>query len=275
MNPSTFPTRLLCLVLWIGLTLPASPAGALVFTDDPANHRIDPSGPLAGVGQLSTGASGVLVGRGNYALTAAHAIGSVEGADFTLQLPDEALALEIVEKIVHPRLDLALLRLEAHAPITGYELYTADDEVGQVGVVAGYGRIGTEGASPTSSNHQGYWGTNRIARAWPDVLLMDFEAPDWAGSTGVLEACPAPGDSGGATFLVVDGAYLLAGIHETLTDRDGDGLFPEYRDTAGDVRISAVADWVYGNMPHAPEPTSLVLLLGGLAGCLRRRPRSV
>ncbi len=275
MRQSTFPTRLLVWVSWIGLALPASQAGALVFTDDPANHRIDPSGPLAGVGQLSTGASGVLLGRGNYVLTAAHAIGSVDGAEFTLQLPDEAVALEIVEKLVHPRLDLALLRLEQHAPIAGYELYTEDDEVGQVGVVAGFGRIATEGQRPVSSNHQGYWGTNRIARAYPDILLMDFEAPHWDGSTGVSEACPATGDSGGATFLVVDGEYLLAGIHETLTDRDGDGLFPEYRDTAGDVRISTVADWVYGNMPHAPEPTCLVLLLGGLAGCLRRRPRLV
>ena len=182
--------------------------------------------------------SGVLVAN-NYVLTAAH-VGQLEGTmAFTLPSGTYLHAW----KVLHPDWtgdvvegsDLALIRLATlvleEQPAV---LYAGASEIGQTGVVVGFGRTGTGVNGATESG-----GTERAGKnVWEirgpaigysaDVLVADFDSPlsqddNWFGGRLPidLEYMAAWGDSGGGMFLSDGGTQKLAGITSFVASRDG------------------------------------------------------
>lgn len=183
--------------------------------------------------------------------------------------------------------DLALIRLESPVTsITPATLYLPGDgsELGQLAYMVGYGATGTglSGYDPWSS------GTKRAATnvidlideysGFQHVMVVDFDNPDnpddnYTGSPipTELEGLLAPGDSGGGTFIQVNGEWKLAGIHSfTVEVWDGDRNSRDYGDLGGFVRVSRHIDWISQYVPLIPEPGTLTLLALGSAMLLRR-----
>ncbi|KKL68482.1 hypothetical protein LCGC14_2124530 [marine sediment metagenome] len=215
------------------------------------------------VGMISTSsilASGVLVAE-NYVLTAAH-VGEV-GGSMTFALPSGGYVR--AWEVIHPGwtgdladgTDLALIRLDTlvldELPA---ELYTEADEVGQTGVLVGFGRTGTglDGATePAGTKRAGenVWDLSGASFGdSDDLLLADFDNPsrsrdNWFGRPRAisLEYCIAPGDSGGGMFLDDGGVQKLAGVVSFIAWRDSEGD-SDYGDAMGVVRISRHLDWL-------------------------------
>lgn len=207
--------------------------------------------------------------------------------------------------------DLALLALDAPVSgIGGYRIYGLDP-IGATVVLAGYGYSGT-GISGYQTGTFGvlHWGENQydVVNGGNGSYLFDFDdgsdarnalAIFGASSTGLPaitppgaspEAMIAPGDSGGASFIVgAGGAFYLAGVHSfgarlsngTDLDKTIDG---SYGEIGGDTVLftTANAEWIRSvtgatDIVAVPEPASYLMLLAGgaiLASRLRRAARS-
>lgn len=100
---------------------------------------------------------------------------------------------------------------------------------------------------------------------------------------GASEAMIAPGDSGGGDFVLVDGQYLLSGVHSygwnLCTDIASGGvsdalagctLRPDgvssYGSLGGSTSVYSALSWIASvtGVSAVPEPATWVLLLGGL-----------
>lgn len=149
--------------------------------------------------------------------------------------------------------DVAIIRLPALAPLGAqrYDLFRSGNgnEVGQTFTIAGYGNTGTgvdpDGSGPALAGHRpGTNGTKRQGQNQYDsttqngtVLTLDFD--NAAG-----EVSPAPGDSGGPSFLENN---RIAGItsYGTLL---ATGNYPQggnaFGSTAGLTRVSSFAYWI-------------------------------
>lgn len=96
----------------------------------------------------------------------------------------------------------------------------------------------------------------------------------------IVEGAPAPGDSGGPTFILdTDGKWKLAGVTSWGNNpwdelyNGGSGFRGLYGDVNYMVRISEASDWIYSVIP---EPSSAaLLLLGASVLCLTRTRRKV
>lgn len=83
-----------------------------------------------------------------------------------------------------------------------------------------------------------------------------------------LGAMGSPGDSGGANFSFIGGDMQLVGITSFVRGDYG------YYGLTGSLRVSLYNNWIDDVIAnHAPEPSSLILLLVGAAVLPRRRPR--
>jgi len=249
------------------LVVLASEAQAVILCDAPDDHLTAGRAEFQGVGYLSTcgGTTGVLVSP-MHVLTARHAVDDIAGATFALPDAGGMRHFTIAAKHEHPDadVDLVILELTECADFGGYGLYTGRDEVGQSGIVVGFGVSGVGRPQPDEyPGGAGRFGYNMIEASSAAYLKMRFDClPE------EQEAVIGRGDSGGPTFLSVDGELLVAGIHKAVSDFNADGIAPEYGDVAFDVRVSDYADWIYQTVP---EPGSVVLVaLGGLAVLLRR-----
>lgn len=202
--------------------------------------------------------------------------------------------------------DLALLRLDAPVTaITGYRIFTADP-MDRTVVLAGYGYTGTGiGGYLTGTFGALHWGANEYELAYGlgGSYLFDFDDGSaarnvlslfTASSTGLPivqpqnaspEAMIAPGDSGGASFVVVGDTFYLAGVHSfgaRLATGVGDidkTLDGSYGELGGDTVLhgTTTRTWIAGFAPQAlpvPEPASAAMLLAGSLALLawRRRP---
>jgi hypothetical protein len=165
--------------------------------------------------------------------------------------------------IARPGADVAMVKLAK--PVEGGKeacLYPAQDEVGQVATIAGFGRTGTHLTGPRTKD-----GLLRAATA----TLAEHKFPSWAvhqraGETlestfhfpsdpqaTPLEGTSGPGDSGGPAFLTHEGKLCVAGIMEASVSRGGKGD-PYNGGGTIYVRVSAIRDWAMDVMNGKVAP---------------------
>lgn len=261
-----------------------------------------PVGKVYGAGD----GSGTLIGDGSWVLTAAHVVQGVSSATFvvgTTNYSSTAIYIHPAYSTTTLANDLALIKLGSIVPgITPASLYTGSNELGKIGYTVGYG-YGGNGLT----GYTGGYGTKRAMKNVIDlagfmtgggitinpsghVLLIDFDKPGggsnslgpWGSSNEPLdlEGMGAPGDSGGATFILEGSNWYLAGVTSFLRDVGhpiGDGSpNAKYGDLLGSVRVSSYLNWIYQYIgaptppPAIPEPTTLTMIAIGLVVLARR-----
>lgn len=242
------------------------PLRAIVVSDEPNDHIVTPPSDYDMVGNMiymgqPGGSTAVLIDPWHI-LTAGHVVNAGMASDhtFKLHLPDGVRTYNVVARHLHPAADIAVCRLDRSTKLPGYPLYTNAQELGQTGILVGYGVSGTGTTGPDSVRYPRgtkRFGYNRIDEFYvynPDIFRMDFDGPTGYGPLGgrtlgaSKEVMMAPGDSGGPTLLSVNGTLCIAGIHTTLFD-DGDGKCPDYGDIGGDLRVSSYASWIVSQVP--------------------------
>lgn len=248
---------------------------AIVVSDDPALHEFDYTSEFNGVGYLSSsgGTSGVLISP-HYILTAAHAVTNIRRKTFTLDTELGQESFRLISKQVHPYVDLAIVRLDRNTGLPGYKINTQLNEVGSEVFIAGFGYSGI-GSTQASLYPKGIgrYGTNTIDRTIVGLLVSDFDR-------NTNDVMVSIGDSGGPTFMRIDGELQLVGIHSGTSDYDGDGILGEYGDRLYDIRLGAYADWINSliPMPHMtygpgviPEPGTIAIIISGGIMLIRRK----
>lgn len=284
----------------------ASSADAIVVTGANPNDPLYQS-PATGVSFLSIAGggacSGALLGTGQHILTAAHCVVNASGPNAANARFETGLGTfnyTSTNILFHPSynnanilagFDIAIiyLGLTVDASIDRYPIFTNTNELGQVGIVAGWGREGTgatggEGGSSGNGRRQGENEIDQILNG--NILLFDFDngldPQNSLGGTGRgnLEVSTYRGDSGGPTFV----GGQIAGIHSFIScvvANPGDTTCqsPPDIDTAingtfgerfGDTRVSNYTDWINGAIADVPEPGTYVTAFAGLAAILLR-----
>lgn len=188
--------------------------------------------------------------------------------------------------------DLALITLSLAAPeiVPNYDLYRQAVSAGQEVVQVGYGRsgTGTDGFTTGSSLTVKRVGYNTIDVLYEDdegadvgneVWVGDFDGPSgsrtniYGGPTlgNGLESIVGPGDSGGPSFIEVDGQYYLAGINTFGFSMGGMPSYPLYGSGMGGILVEPYLGWLDTAM--VPEPGTILLLAAGLPWLVLRRRR--
>jgi hypothetical protein len=304
----------------------------MVFTDDPAKHVVQLGTGFDGVSSLATitgNCSGALLWTGIDVLTAAHCLddlANIPGAEvkdfefrFIYQDANQKRAvMQIASSQVFfapgwranqdPALgnDLAVVRLAEAAPalVDRYNIYRNNDEVGRVGRLFGYGKIGTGDTGEMPQNDIVDYGGRSVIESRGDflnlspygpghlsgnLLIYDFSNCDPAKDAFAFyfnqpdtlcvadETNTATGDSGGPTFL----SGLIAGVHSFGFDfEDIPGRVPPnsdidnkinstYGEFSADTRVSSRAEWI--DSVVAPEPGTFGILAVVLAALGVRR----
>ncbi len=252
------------------LSSSVSSSYAIVVLDNPDNHVVVAPSAFDMVGKLSNAGTttGVLIDP-MHVLTAKHCVASSSSGTFTLELASGTVSYTWTEKELHPTADLAILTLSSSTGLSGYPVYDASDEIGKEIIMVGYGVSGV--GHPDSVNYPK--GTKRFGYNKVDGIYVDsgleYLQSDFDTGPVDKEVMIADGDSGGPSFIEINGVYYIAGIHHGVSDNDGDGIYPEVHDFGFDVRVSDYSDWI---VQQVPEPISIVLFITGL-GLIRRRNR--
>jgi hypothetical protein len=220
----------------------------------------------------------------NYLLTAGH-VGATPGQSYTTFGGTTYTAVDVITPPVDSGQstppDLALVRVDHTLPNFA-TLYTGSFSFGQKLFIAGYGVTGTYNPSTftyTMDSNDGVarWGTN-------SVYWTPFRTSTGAASSSVFgfsaydtntpyEAFFGSGDSGGGTFVQVNGLWQLAGINAYAYPTSG-GYY-----ASSAVAIPAYDDWIASNIAsNLPEPlggaTTLVTAIATGAFIRRRRPEN-
>jgi len=227
----------------------------------------------------------------HWALTAAHCVdGGTTPSELTYRLgtpdfntaPAETRGAERIHP--HPNWngndifrftkgwDIALVRLDDDIEsIGGSKLNRTVDPLGEIITMVGYGRTGTgQGAGAVEPAGTKRAGRNvvDIRRKEDRILVTDFDSPinsDLSQSGGsspiYLEYQIAPGDSGGGSFLTVNGEERVAGVNSFYFE--GTGLLdfsPEanYGDTSGLNSVSALDHWIDATITQYANETRWV-----------------
>lgn len=147
------------------------------------------------------------------------------------------IPIEFKKDVKVGRSDIALAKLQRPLKLDFYpELYSADDEVGKVCGIAGYGFSGTfkTGANRPFDNIKRA-GSNIIDKIEDDFLICSTGK----GTKTTLEFMIAPGDSGGGLFI----DQKLAGINSRVFSTDGSAN-SDYGDEGVFTRISVYYEWI-------------------------------
>ena len=181
--------------------------------------------------------------------------------------------------------DLALVRLAAPVVSAAPTARLGGDVLAGTEVtVVGYGAFGfgstgltvPPGSLRAVSNAYDGPGSSFFPSWSPSLALMDFDAPgtdafnrSGGGATG-FEGSIAIGDSGGGSFVLIDGAWRLVGVHSfTFTTSAGAAAPFGYGTGSADVLVAAHAAWIESVIP-APG-TAVTLGLCATLGVRRRR----
>lgn len=173
--------------------------------------------------------------------------------------------------------DIALLRLATEViGLAAANLYSENDEVGEVGTHVGFGRTGTGSTGDTGGPGTKRGANNTIDGLGSDFfvdvgdqLLDDFDNPSDTGdnvfgsSTPLdLEGLIAPGDSGGGWYVDFGFGHEIVGIHSFTASTLADGnTNSDYGDISGSTRVSSYFSWIESTVSPVPEPSSIALSL--------------
>jgi len=149
--------------------------------------------------------------------------------------------------------DIAVVHLSN--PVTNVapaQRYRGTQEVGHIGIFVGFGQTGTGLTGATTFDGVKRAGTNDIDLIGLNGrgIFADFDNPLNPGDSIIgssaplsLEIMVAPGDSGGAVFLVDNNELFLAGVNSFIFGLD---FVPDadYGDLTGATRVSSFNDWI-------------------------------
>lgn len=191
--------------------------------------------------------------------------------------------------------DLAIITLaeSVRTGVAWYPIYSGALAPGQQVIQVGYGRSGTGTSGYTVSASLT---VKRVGYNVMDIMLADDDASgggglletwrgDFDGPTTAtslsggatlgnnVESTLGPGDSGGPSFIEVDGRLQLVAINTFGFTVSGGPVFPLYGSGMGGILIDPYADWI-GTAVPAP-PTILLLALGLPGVMLRRKARDL
>lgn len=188
--------------------------------------------------------SGVVIDN-HHILTAAHVVHDCSTCCATLKEKKYPLSQIIIHKDFDKSFgagDIALCYCEQNFNLDFYpSLYDADDEVGKVCSISGYGFTGTFNTGANRSDDKKRAGSNIIDRTFSDVIVCNPSKRNEKGYTQ-LEFCIASGDSGGGLFI----DNKLAGINSCVmvSNRSPNS---SYGEEACHTRISKFITWIKQN----------------------------
>lgn len=189
--------------------------------------------------------SGTLIDT-RHVLTAGHCAVRLGPTDGRFRVGGTTYSTSLVT--VHPGYafpynDLAVLTLADEVPaISPSPIYRDMPQVGQSLILVGYGHGGTTGSGEILPFGVKRVGLTPIDSVTADKIRWRFD--------GDGESNTAHGDSGGAGYIMVDGALYLAGVTS--------GGYPEVT-TPGywsfDMRVDAFAVWIDAALANTPPST--------------------
>jgi len=234
------------------------------------------------------GCSGSLLAGGQYVLTAAHCVtgdsGTLSATSINVDFTNVGLDVVTTSYFVDPTWngsltnggDLALIKLAAPVTtISGYTLDTASSAVGQLVTLTGYGNTGVGGGGYTAGTFGTlYYGTNTYIGVYSNLPSAYAYQYTQTFGTGVApDVMVAPGDSGGASLLDINGTWEIVGVHDFIACQTN-GCTPNssYGQLGGDTSVYADQSWI-GSVVPEPAPTPVLLISIGLLGLTRLRRR--
>ena len=232
---------LVCAALAFQLALPRESLAVLFdATGDPSYNTTPPTGALTNSGWQYQGKFGVYLGTSvapHYFLTARHFLGStnwgfyLDGTNYhpTAYIDDPATGSDL-------RLWRVADRLPRYAPV-----YTGSNEVGAAIAVFGRGTQRSNAVVTAGLTNGWYWGADDNVMRWGsnqvDSISTNAGAPylyaTFKHDAGPDECDLSGGDSGGASFILADGVWQLAGIHWSV-----DGYFNFTNSIVGDFNAA-------------------------------------
>jgi secreted trypsin-like serine protease len=213
-------------------------------TNSPPISRIvngTPTNLYASVGKVGSsidgwGCSGTLIGS-RYVLTAGHCaegLGNTQGRFFA-----NGQSYSTSRVFVHPQYnsntlanDIAIFELNRDvAGVAPSEIFRGTPKVGQLLTLVGFGAGGNG-----DSGHNGDYGIKRVGTTPIDGVESKLITWEFDNNS---ESNTAPGDSGGAAFVSVNGTQYLAGVTSGGSNEDA-GI----GDSSFDTRVDAFQNWI-------------------------------
>jgi hypothetical protein len=274
--------------LFLLISSAASRAIVLYDADETANIAAPANGePWQYVARLDIGgsadASGVYLGN-NFILTANHVN---LNATSTAQLNGQTFAIDTSFAAVQiGGADIKLFKILGTPGLSALPLMTVDDNdknkdctiigwgVGKGSEVADQGWNWNLAENPRIER----WGLNHTRPTYYTDGSLSYLTTEFNSTGGADEAAVTLGDSGGGLFINVSGTWKLAGI-TSATDTLNQSLYDNDTMTGGDQ-----PDWNYfvpvrlyesqiQSQTSIPEPSTLLLIVSGVAMLAYRRPR--